>query len=262
MAFEELKQQQSVMWGTGDYEAIAALISDVHDQLVATLAPKQGERWLDVATGTGGVAERAARAGAVVTGIDLAPALIDVARRRARDEGLEIDYRVGDCERLDVADGSFDVVSSCFGAMFAPDQRATANELARAVRTGGQLALANWTPDGGVGQMFEMTSQFQPMPSPVNPLEWGREDVVRELLGDAFDLEIERHVSTHHAASSEEYWQLFTTSFGPTKALADSLGERREEFHRAWIEFFDDNFSSNGGIVHERDYLLVTGTRR
>lgn len=207
--------------GTGDYEAIAALIGDVHDQLVARLAPRAGERWLDIATGTGGVAERAACAGAIVTGIDLAPALVDVAKRRARDEGYTIDYRVGDCEPLDVEDGSFDVVS-----------------------------------------MFRMMGEFQPGPAPSNPLDWGREDYVRELIGDAFALEFERHVSTHHASSSEEYWQLFTTSFGPAKTLADSLGDRREDFHRAWIEFFDENFGASGGIAHEREYLLVTGTRR
>jgi ubiquinone/menaquinone biosynthesis C-methylase UbiE len=248
--------------GTGDYQVIAELIGDIHEQLVAKLTPKEGERWLDVATGTGGIAERAARAGAVVTGIDLAPALVEVAKRRAASEGLEIDYRVGDCEQLDVEDAGFDVVSSCFGAIFAPNHEGTAAELERVARSGARLGMANWTPEGGVGSMFRMMSQFQPGAPPSNPLDWGREDYVRELLGDAYDLEFERRVSTHHAESSEGYWQLYTTSFGPTKTLADSLGDRREEFHRAWIEFFDENFGSNGGIAHEREFLLVTGIRR
>src|SRR5690349_3719868 len=113
MAFEELKQRQSVMWGNGPYQKVSDTIDDVHDTLVERLQPRAGERWLDVACGTGAIAERAARAGATVTGVDLAPALIETAKERATAEGLEIDYRVGDCERLDgIDDASFDVAAS------------------------------------------------------------------------------------------------------------------------------------------------------
>src|SRR5215217_2196602 len=122
MAFEELKQKHGVMWGSAPFENVSDTISDIHDLSFERLAPGAGERWLDVACGTGAVAERAARAGAKVTGVDLSPALIDTARERAREQGLEIDYRVGDCERLEeLGDGSFDVVSSTCGVMFSPD---------------------------------------------------------------------------------------------------------------------------------------------
>lgn len=264
MAFEALKQRQSVMWGNGPYQRVTQTIADIHELIVARLSPKAGERWLDLACGTGAVAERAARAGADVVGIDLAPALIETARERAREQGLEIDYRVGDCERLDgVDDASFDVVSSTCGIMFAPDHQATANQLARVVRPGGRIGLANWTPEGGLGRMFAMMAPFQPGPPPSSPFDWGRKERVHELLGDAFQLEIDQKTSTLETADGEEYWQLFSTSYGPTKTLAESLSEeRREEFHQAWIDFFESGYRDGDHIAHTREYLLIKGTRR
>ena len=103
---------------------------------------------------------------------------------------------------------------------------------------------------------------FQPAPPPSNPFDWGDEDNVRELLGDAFELELERHVSPLALESGEAYWELFSTSYGPTKTLVESLGDRREELHDAWISFFEENNRENGGIVHRREYLLVLGRRR
>jgi ubiquinone/menaquinone biosynthesis C-methylase UbiE len=262
MAYEELKQRQSVMWGTGPYQRITEPISAIHELVVERLDPRPDQRWLDLACGTGAVAERAAARGAAVTGIDLAPALLETARERAAELDLAIDYRVGDCERLEVPDGSFDVVSSTCGIMFSPDHEATARELARVVRPGGRIGLVNWTPTGGVARMFKMMAPFQPAPPPSSPFDWGDEKRVRELLGEAFDLELEERVSTLRMPSGEAYWELFSTSYGPTKTLADSLGERREELHRAWVDFFESNYGADGEIAHTREYLLVLGTRR
>ena len=125
MAFERLKERQSVVWGSAPFENVAADIAVVHEHLVAELAPQEGEEWLDVGTGTGGVAVLAARAGAKTTGSDLAPVLIETAKRLAADDGLEIDYHVADAEELPYGNASFDVVSSSFGAIFAPDHKAT-----------------------------------------------------------------------------------------------------------------------------------------
>jgi SAM-dependent methyltransferase len=267
MAFEELKQKQGVMWGSGPYQNVTDTITDLHELVLDRIAPSGGERWLDLACGTGAVAERAARAGAGVTGIDLAPALIDTARERAAAQGLEIDYRVGDCEHLDeVEDGSFDVVSSTCGVMFAPDHAATARELGRVTRSGGRLILVNWEPEGGLGKMFAMMKPFQP-PPPEGigvPFDWGRPEHVQELLGDDFELSFDHGTSTYSPSSGEEYWQVFSTSYGPTKSLADSLGDRREEFHRTFVDFFDQNYPAPdaNGVAHVREYLLVEGTRR
>jgi SAM-dependent methyltransferase len=264
MAFEELKERQSVMWGNGPYQKVSDTIDDVHDALVDRLQPKAGERWLDVACGTGAIAERAAHAGAKVTGVDLAPALIETAKERAAAEGLEIDYRVGDCERLDgIDDASFDVAASTCGTMFAPDHEATAQQLARVVKRGGRLGLANWEPEGGLGEMFRMMAPFQPAPPPSSPFDWGREDRVRELLGDAFELRFEHRISPLRLPDGDAFWQLFVTSYGPTKTLAESLdAARREEFHSTFVDFFDTHYRRDGAVEHTREYLLVLGTRR
>lgn len=251
------------MWGSGPYQKITETISDIHERVVERLKAKDRERWLDLACGTGAVAERAARAGAQVTGIDLAPVLIETAKERAREQNLQIDYAVGDCERLDgIADGSFDVLSSTCGIMFAPDHAAAAQQIARVVKIGGRIGLANWTPEGGLGRMFKMMAPFQPAPPPSNPFDWGREERVRELLGGSFDLEFEKQISILRTRDGEEYWQLFSSNYGPTKTLADSLGPRREEFHRTWVDFFEDNYRKDGQIVHDREWLLVLGTRK
>jgi len=262
MAYEELKERQSVMWGNGPYERIADTIVDVHEAVVELLAPTPGDRWLDLATGTGAVAEDAAAAGAQVTAIDLAPVLIETAKERASAKGLEIDYRVGDAERLDLPDAAFDKVSSTCGVMFAPDHDAVAGELARVTKPGGRIGLANWTPDGGLGRLFKVMAPYQPAPPPSSPFDWGDETRVRELLGDDFELELEERVSTLRTPTAEEYWQLFSTSYGPTKTLAESIGERREDLHRDWIEFFETNYESGGEIAHTREFLLVSGIRR
>jgi ubiquinone/menaquinone biosynthesis C-methylase UbiE len=265
MAFEELKSKQSVMWGTGPYQNITDTITDVHERVVERLAPAPGVRWLDLACGTGAAAERAARQGADVTGVDLAPALIETAKERAQEQGLDIDYRVGDCENLEFPDSSFDAVSSTCGVMFAPDHEATARELARVVAPDGRIGLANWTPDSGMAKVFAMMRPFQPPPPEGAgvPFQWGSEEHVEELLGDAFDLEFEHHISHLRVPSGEDYWQLFSSSYGPTRTLAESLDDdRREEFHRTWVDFFESNYRSNGEIDHDREWLLVLGTRR
>jgi ubiquinone/menaquinone biosynthesis C-methylase UbiE len=262
MAYEELKERQSVMWGQGPYQRVTETLGDIHEAVFERLAPEEGDRWLDLACGTGAMAERAAAAGAKVVGVDLAPALIETAKQRAGELGLDIDYVVGDAERLDLSDASFDKVSSTCGIMFTPDHQAAANELARVTAPGGRIALANWTPTGGLAKMFKVMAPYQPAPPPSSPFEWGDEGHVRELLGDAFELELEERMSPLRMPSAEAYWELFSTSYGPTKTLAESLGDRREELHRDWVDFFEQNYGQDGEIVHTREYLLVAGLRR
>jgi SAM-dependent methyltransferase len=262
MAFEELKARQSVVWGNGPYQRITETLTDIHELTIERLRPGMEMRWLDLACGTGAVAERAASIGADVTGADLAPALIETAKERADTLGLEIEYVVGDCERLEFGDGSFDAISSTCGVMFAPDHDAVAQELARVTRSGGRIALANWAPEGGVADLFKLMAPFQPAPPPSNPFDWGVTNRVDELLGDSFELEFETHVSTLTLGSGEDYWELFATSYGPTETLAEPLGERRKELHEARVSFFEEHHREGNQIVHEREYILVLGTRR
>ena len=264
MAFEELKQRASVAWGAAPFEKVADQIANIHDQLVAELAPQPGDEWLDVGTGTGGAAVRAARKGAKVTGSDLAPVLIETAKRLAEEEGLDIRYEVGDAEQLPCGDASFDVVSSSFGAIFAPDQAAVAREFARVCRSGGRIGLTAWDPDGGIGDFFRMIGQFQPPPpeGAGNPLDWGREEHARELLEGDFELRFVRGQDPQVGESGEELWQLFVSSFGPMKVLRESLGEpRREELHSAYVEHMEQ-YRTDGRIEAPRQYLIILGTRR
>ena len=262
MGYEELKARQSVVWGNGPYQRVTETIADLQHHVTDRLQPEAGLEWLDLACGTGAVAELAAERGASVTGLDLAPALIETAKERAQERGLEIDYVVGDCEQTEFGDASFDVVSSTCGVMFAPDHEAVASELARITKPGGRIGLVNWTPGPGVADLFRLMKPFQPAPPPSNPFDWGDEDNVRRHLGEAFELELERHVSPLALDSGKAYWELFSTSYGPTKTLVESLGDRRDELRDAWISFFEENNRENGGIVHRREYLLVLGRRR
>jgi len=264
MGFEVLKKRQSAVWSSAPYEHVADTILNMHDHLVARLAPRSEERWLDVATGTGAIALRAARAGAEVTGVDLAPALVETARQRATEEGLSIRFEVGDAERLPYADARFDVVCSAIGVMFAPDHAAVARELARVCRPGGRLGLTCWRPEGGVADMFAIMRPFMPPPPPGvgNQFDWGREEYSEALLGDAFMLEFEEGDAPQRGASGEAIWELFSSSYGPTKTLVDALEpERREELHRAFADYFEGHRVGDA-ISQPRPYLLVLGERR
>lgn len=258
MAFEELKQKQGAMWGSGPYQNVTDTIVDIHERVMERLSPRPGERWLDLACGTGAMAERAARAGATVTGIDLAPALIETAKERAEAQGLDIDYRVGDCENLvGIEDATFDAVGSSVGIMFSPDHEAAARELARVTKPGGRIALANWMPGPGVQDLFRIMAPFQPAPPPSSPFAWGDEEQVRGLLGDDFELWFETKANIVSYESGEAYWQHMSQNYGPTRSLYESLGERGEELRGSWVEFF-----GRSPVAHQRPYLLVTGRRR
>jgi ubiquinone/menaquinone biosynthesis C-methylase UbiE len=263
--FAEVKRRAAVAWSAGAFEEVADSIGDVHAALVEALGPQPGERWLDVACGAGHVAELASGAGARVTGIDISPRLIEVARSRAAAGGYDIDYRVGDAESLDVGGESFEVVSSSFGLIFAPDHDAVARELARVLGTGGRLAFSAWTPQGSMGDMLRMLGRFQPPPPPGAgaPLAWGDEQHVRDELADAFDLTYDLRNSRAEEESFDEFWPQFSTNFGPLKLLLENLDpERRSELETAARDHYGRFEQPDGSLVDEREYLLVTGIRR
>ena len=264
MPFEELKAKQSVMWGNGPYERVTNTLRDMHALTIERADPQPGDHLLDAATGTGAVAILAAERGADVIGMDLAPVLIETAKERAAEEGASVRFEVGDAENMSYEDGGFDKVTSTVGIMFAPDHGAVAHELSRVTKPGGSLVLACWTPEGGLGQMFGMMRPFLPPPpeGAGSPFTWGTREHVGELLDDAFELEFEDHDSVLAVPTGEDYWELFSTSYGPTKTAAENLdAERREEFHRTWVDFFE-NLREGDEVVHHREYLLTVATRR
>lgn len=264
MAFEDLKAVHSVLWGAAPFDAMEALVSDMHDEMVDAVRPEPGLRWLDVGCGTGAVAKRAAEAGATVTGIDLAPEMIARAKTRADELGLEIDYGTADCEELPFEDASFDVVSSSVGMMFAPDHAAAAREITRVCAPGGHVCLTTWRPDGGVGRFFDFMRKYQPAPveGAGDPMDWGRDEYVEQMLGAGFDLELSELDTPLEIESGEAYWELFTSSFGPVSLIARSIDDdAREELHQSMVEWAEAD--RDGDVIRQsRTYLLVKGTRR
>jgi SAM-dependent methyltransferase len=242
------------LWNGGQYELVAARFAEIHDALVEALAPRASERWLDVATGTGEVALRAAGAGADVTGLDIAPRLLEQGRSRSSD----VEWVEADAQALPFADGAFDVVSSSFGLIFAPDQEAAAGEVARVCR--GRLGLTVWRPNEGPHAIYAAFTGEQPAwPSPD---DWGREERLQELLGGAFELEVEERVWWLEGESPEDVMELMSNGAPPVRALLDSLDpDRATAFRAAMLEYWSQ-FQTPEGVREPRRYLLVLGERR
>ena len=240
-------------WSGASYERLAETYAPIHDRVVESLAIEPGARVLDVACGTGGVAVRAARAGADVFGIDISADQLTKARNAAESEGLEIQFDEGDCQALPYAAAAFEAVASAFGAIFASDHERTAAELARVCRPGGRLAMTAWEEDGWSRTNARAGRTY---PEGANPHDWAREEHVRALLGDAFDLELQSGEWRIEAESGEDLWELASTSMPPLRAW---LAEQNEEGRSHAAEVFLDYLSSG---VLERNYVLVLGTRR
>jgi len=253
------------MWATGDYPDIATTIEDVSAVAVLETGVEAGETLLDVATGTGNAALAAARRGARVTGVDLTPALLDVARQRARAENLEIDFQEGDAEQLAYPDEHFDKVVSVFGAMFAPDQERAGAELLRVRRSGGVIVVAAWTPEGLNGQMFAVLGRHMP-PPPEGfrpPTLWGSEEHVRELFaGASAEVRCERRRAANsvRAASAEAWVDYLERVLGPI-VLAKRALDEQGGWHAArsdLVELYERFNEADDGSMHaEPEYLLT-----
>jgi SAM-dependent methyltransferase len=248
------------MWAGADYEQIAQRFAPAQDELAARLGPRPGERWLDVGTGTGELALRAARGGADVTGVDISEPLLEQARAKAEREGLAVAFELGDAQRLPYDDATFDVVASSFAVIFPPDATAVARELARVTRRGGRLGLTTWCPNEAMARIYE---RFQREKPSVDVERWGDEGLVRELLGDAFELEISTGTWHYEGASPEELWHLAETATPPSKAFLASVDDAtRAAYRAAMLEHWEQFRTPDGGVAEPRDYLLVLGTRR
>jgi SAM-dependent methyltransferase len=260
---DDVKANTAAMWGSASWECVAETMADIHDRLVTALGPRPGERWLDVGTGAGAVALRAGRAGAEVTGLDLAAGLVKTARRRAAEQNLTIRFDVGDAEQLPYADASFDVVASAHGVVFAADHAAAARELARVCRPGGRLGITAWRTGGAADAFARLLARFQP-PAPPGPApsDWGRAEHVTGLLGDAFELEFVPEVWIQTGESGEAIWELLTACSPPFKHLVESLeADSRAELHAAWVTYYE-GYRREGEIRAPNEYTLILGTRR
>jgi SAM-dependent methyltransferase len=251
----------SEVWSAGTYERLAARFAPVAEELIARLAIQPDERVLDLATGTGEVARRVARLGAAVSAFDIAGPMLEKARASAAEEGLPIAFQLGDVEYLPYDDGSFDVLLSNFGVVFAPDHANVASELARVTRPGGRVGFTAWKPNSKLGELYR---RFTEVPiEGREAYEWGREDHVEDMLGDDFELEFEDGTLWLEADSGEEIWKLFSESAPPVIALIERLDpEQTEQFHQAFVELYEGYRTEGGGVRAPRRYLLVLGRRK
>jgi SAM-dependent methyltransferase len=253
--------QAARTWGAGGekYDQVSRGIADAIEHAVDALDPQPGERILDVATGTGWAARRIAARGATVTGVDLGTEVIEAAKELSSN----IDFRVGDAEALPFPDNHFDAVISTFGVMFARDPEAVATELARVVRPGGRVSLANWAIGGSVHDMFQLIRSYKPAeqnPAP-SPFEWGRSGRVVELLGDHFEVEFESGTSFFQPESGEKAWATFSIGFGPVVALLEVLSDEKAEALEAEFIAFHEAHRMGAGIVMRRPYVITKATR-
>jgi SAM-dependent methyltransferase len=265
LALEGIKARQQKTWASGDYGAIAALIQPVSEALVQAADLSAGSRVVDVATGTGNAAIAAARCLCTVTGVDYVPGLLDRGRARAAAEHLPVEFVEGDAEALPFPDGEWDAVLSVVGVMFAPDQEQTAAELTRVCRSGGTIALANWAPDGFIGELFRTIGRRVPPPPGVRaPAEWGSEPRLRELFGDRVcDLRVAGREFVFRFRSAEDFADYFRAHYGPTLKAFEALDEDQGKLlHADLVELVSRYNSATDGTAKIRSaYVEVLATR-
>lgn len=263
--FHVIKMKQQATWAAGDFGRIGVRLQIVGESLCEAVDLHAGEKVLDVAAGNGNASLAAARRFAEVTSTDYVPALLEQGRRRAEADSLPIAFEVADAEMLPFESGGFDVALSTYGVMFAPQQERAAAELLRVVRPGGRIGLANWTPGGFIGRMFDVAASFLPPPAGLrSPMLWGTETRLVELFGPgASSIRTERKMCMFRYSSAEHWVDYFRTHYGPTHRAFAALEEpRQKELHGALTKLAREwNRSERGTLVVPAEYLEVVITR-
>jgi SAM-dependent methyltransferase len=264
--FDAIKAKQQAVWSSGDFAVIGVTLQMVGESLAEAADVRAGERVLDVAAGNGNATLAAARRFASVTSTDYVPALLEKGKLRAQAEGLKVDFEVADAEALPFEDASFDVVLSTFGAMFTPDHRRPAREMLRVLRDGGRVGLANWTPDGFIGQLFTVIGTHLPPPRGLkSPALWGTEPHIVALFGyDAADIRCVHKEFNFRYRSTSHWIQMFRDFYGPTHkafaALDPGAQAALEQDITALLDRF--NVGGNASLVVPSEYLEVVIVKR
>ncbi|HEV2154119.1 class I SAM-dependent methyltransferase [Bradyrhizobium sp.] len=261
-----VKQRQHGAWSSGDYAVVGTTLQIVGEQLCEALDLRAGSKVLDVAAGNGNVTLAAARRWCDVTSTDYVPALLKRGRERAAAEHLTVQFREADAEALPFADASYDVVVSTFGVMFTPDQDKAASELARVCKSGGKIGLANWTPQGFIGQLFKTIGKHLPPPAGMkSPALWGTPARLEEMFGSmASEIVAEPRMFVFRYRSPEHWLEIFKTFYGPTLKAFAALDERGQAALQSDLlallgEF---NHADDGTIVVHSEYLEAVITKR
>ena len=261
-----IKQRQQATWASGDFAVIGVTLQIVGESLAEAADIRANERVLDIAAGNGNATLAAAHRFAKVTSTDYVPALLEKGRRPAEAEGLQVEFREADAENLPFPDASFDVAISTFGVMFAPDQARCASEMLRVVRDGGRIALANWTPEGFVGQLFKtIGAHITPPGGLKSPALWGTEPHLEQLFGDqAASVHVARKMFNFRYASASHWLQVFRDFYGPThKAFAALDPAGQQALEKDIIALLDRfNIAGPASLVVPAEYLEVIITKR
>lgn len=264
--FAAIKTRQQGAWSSGDYAVVGTTLQIVGESLCEALDLRAGQKVLDVAAGNGNVSLAAARRWCEVTSTDYVPVLLARGRERAAAEGFAIDFREADAENLPFADASFDAVVSTFGVMFTPDQERAAAEMIRVCRPGGKIGLANWTPDGFIGQLFKTIGAHLPPPAGVrSPSLWGTRARLVELFGphaSAIVAEPRSFVFRYH---SPVHWlDIFKTYYGPVLKAFAALDLSAQAALTADLMALVGRFNraNDGYMAAPSEYLEVVITRR
>jgi len=262
---QALKTRQQGAWSSGDYAVVGTTLQIVGENLCEALDLRGGQTVLDVAAGNGNASLAAARRWCDVTATDYVPSLLDRARARAAAEGLRVSFREADAEALPFADASFDVVVSTFGVMFTPDQEKAASELVRVCRPGGKIGLANWTPDGFIGQLFKtIGSHVPPAPGARSPSLWGAKERLGELFEHGGAVVATPRQFVFRYRSPQHWLEVFRTYYGPVlKAFAALPETGQAALERDLLALIDRfNRSGDATMVTPSDYLEVVVSRR
>jgi SAM-dependent methyltransferase len=264
--FAAIKQRQQATWASGDFAVIGVTIQIVGESLAEAADIRAGERVLDVAAGNGNATLAAARRFATVTSTDYVPELLEKGRVRALAEGLPVTFRVADAEDLPFEGGSFDVALSTFGAMFTPDHTKPAREMLRVVRSGGRIGLANWTPEGFIGQLFKIIGRYIPPPAGLkSPALWGTEAHISELFGtQATGIHMARKRFNFRFRSAAHWIQVFRDYYGPThKAFAALNPAGQDALAKDITELLNRcNIAGPSSLVVPSEYLEVVIDRK
>ena len=259
--FAEIKRRQHTVWASGDYGVIGTTLQIVGETLAEAVDVRAGDRVLDVAAGNGNASLAAARRFARVTSTDYVRALLDRGAERAKAERLDIEFRVADAEALPFDADSFDIVLSTFGVMFTAQHERPAREMLRVVRTGGKIGLANWTPEGFIGQLFKIIGAYIPPPPGLkSPALWGTEPYIVSLFGpDAADIRCLRKTFNFRYSSSAHWIQFFSDFYGPTHKAFDALDRTRQAALSREITALLErlNVAGKGSLIVPGEYLEV-----
>jgi ubiquinone/menaquinone biosynthesis C-methylase UbiE len=261
-----LKARQQAAWSSGNYAVVGTTLQIVGEQLCEALDLRSGSKVLDVAAGSGMVSLAAARRWCDVTSTDYVPALLESGRARATADGLSIEFKEADAESLPFDDATFDAVVSTFGVMFTPNQAQAASELARVCKAGGRIGLANWTPDGFIGQVFKTLGRYLPPPTGAkSPALWGTRAALEDMLGNqASSIKAEPRMFKFRYRSPEHFLDVFKTFYGPVlRAFAALDAAAQQDLHNdLYALIVRMNKSGDATMVVPSEYLEVVITRR